>query len=715
MRRLMFWAACGSLFAGAFLILPGAASAQSCCSVTAIDLRSGAVSAKENATGRSFQFRVADGKVLGSLRVGQGVYANFKTSQVSLDGRSACCAIVTGAAGSGERKSEANVAKPTVASKGGGQPQPTAINPTEGTTEGAIRGSTALKTPTISAPLSAGQACCATTALDAASGTVSARATATGQVFAFAVSDRQLFDSLKAGQPVYANFKTGQVSLDGRTACCSIVKTPAPGAVPRSTNAPRSVQIATPLPRTPTPKAVGNLPLRTGEPPVAALSRFQVFPRVFDFGRVLAHATVQAASAVTLFNHGTKPINGVVAHLGAPFAVFPGTRSDLPSGPFTLAPGMSTTLTLVFEPTQPRFQKMDLLITHDDSSEPSPIRIELSGAGDPGLTFPATINFGDVDLGKSESQSFTISNEGSLTVSGEVGAVEGPNANVATFSISGTGSFSLDPGKSRTVTVTFGCKVGGDQIGRMPVHYAGPTAGEGKVFAAVSLDGRCKAYAGQLGIDPASLHFGIVNFGQTVSGNIKLTNTGQKKETVRVPSDEGDNSALRITSGAGIFSLEPGQSHGVTVSGQCFNADRLEERRTIEYRGDPGTPPGHQQISFDALCVPRPSQVSVNPAALDFGAVKIGTSASKSFAVKNVGSVRANCTLTVLSISNEQEFVIVSAPGFGVSPGASQMVTVKFTPGSQPGGAAWLHVYDVGEAGTAHHETSVDLSGSGKP
>jgi hypothetical protein len=557
------------------------------------------------------------------------------------------------------------------------------------------------------------QACCAITGLDAKGQTASAKVTATGQSFEFQVLDRRLFDSLKVGQPVYANFKTGQVSLDGKSACCSIGKTPAPGAMPRS-NAPGSVQIATPLPRT--PKAVGNLPLGTGEPPVAALSRFQVSPRVFDFGRVLEHATVQAASAVTLFNHGTKPINGVVAHLGAPFAVFPGTRSDLPSGPFTLAPGMSTTLTLVFEPTQPRSQRMDLLITHDDSSEPSPIRIELSGAGDPGLTFPATILFGDVDLGETESQSFTISNEGSLTVSGEVGAVEGPSANVATFSVSGTGSFSLDPGKSRTVTVTFGCKVGGDQIGRMPVHYAGPTAGEGKVFAAVSLDGRCKAYAGQLGIDPASLHFGIVNFGQTVSGNIKLTNTGQKKETVRVPSDEGDNGALRITSGAGIFSLEPGQSHGVTVSGQCFMAERLEERRTIEYWGDPGTPPGHQQISFDALCVPHPSQVSVNPAALDFGAVKIGTSASKSFAVKNVGSVLAHCTVTLNSLNpGEQDFVIVSANDFGVSPGASKMVTVKFTPSGGPGSYGSLELYDVGDAGTAHHERSVGLSGSGKP
>jgi hypothetical protein len=69
---------------------PAANPAAPCCAIIAIDARSASVSAKENASGRLFQFHAANAA---SLRVGAPVYANFSRKQVSLDGRSACCAI----------------------------------------------------------------------------------------------------------------------------------------------------------------------------------------------------------------------------------------------------------------------------------------------------------------------------------------------------------------------------------------------------------------------------------------------------------------------------------------------------------------------------------------------------------------------------------------------------------------------------------------------
>jgi uncharacterized delta-60 repeat protein len=67
-----------------------------CCSITAIDRATGLVSAKVAAGSQVFQFRVTNARTLPTLRVGQGVYANFTTRQVSLDGRSVCCAITSG-------------------------------------------------------------------------------------------------------------------------------------------------------------------------------------------------------------------------------------------------------------------------------------------------------------------------------------------------------------------------------------------------------------------------------------------------------------------------------------------------------------------------------------------------------------------------------------------------------------------------------------------
>jgi lysozyme len=65
-----------------------------CCSITAINTSTGVVTAKENATGKIFQFKVANSALLNSLKIGQGVYANFATGQVSLDGSTMCCSIM---------------------------------------------------------------------------------------------------------------------------------------------------------------------------------------------------------------------------------------------------------------------------------------------------------------------------------------------------------------------------------------------------------------------------------------------------------------------------------------------------------------------------------------------------------------------------------------------------------------------------------------------
>ncbi len=74
----------------------GQAQAAPCCGIIAIDAAKGIVTAKVTANGNTFEFRVADQRVLRSLRVGQGVYANFTARQVSLDGTRSCCAITSG-------------------------------------------------------------------------------------------------------------------------------------------------------------------------------------------------------------------------------------------------------------------------------------------------------------------------------------------------------------------------------------------------------------------------------------------------------------------------------------------------------------------------------------------------------------------------------------------------------------------------------------------
>jgi len=75
----------------------GDAGAQSrepaCCGVVSVDSRAGVATARVNETGSVFEFRASGARPLPPLRVGQAVYANFSTNQVSLDGRTNCCTI----------------------------------------------------------------------------------------------------------------------------------------------------------------------------------------------------------------------------------------------------------------------------------------------------------------------------------------------------------------------------------------------------------------------------------------------------------------------------------------------------------------------------------------------------------------------------------------------------------------------------------------------
>jgi hypothetical protein len=73
----------------------GARAQAPCCSVTAINATTGIVTAKVNVNGAAFQFKVTNANLLKELRIGAGVYANFTTHQISLDGKSPSGTILT--------------------------------------------------------------------------------------------------------------------------------------------------------------------------------------------------------------------------------------------------------------------------------------------------------------------------------------------------------------------------------------------------------------------------------------------------------------------------------------------------------------------------------------------------------------------------------------------------------------------------------------------
>ena len=144
-----------------------------CCAITAVDAAKGIVTARDKA-GKAFQFAVKDAALLRSLRAGQAVFADFNTGKVRIHGAEPCCSIVPAAA----------AATPDV------KPQ---------------------------------EPCCNVTAVDPATGIVTATETATGRVFRFEVKNAALLRSLKVGQKVFADFGSSKVRIHPAEPCCNII------------------------------------------------------------------------------------------------------------------------------------------------------------------------------------------------------------------------------------------------------------------------------------------------------------------------------------------------------------------------------------------------------------------------------------------------------------------------------------------------------------
>ena len=169
-----------------------------CCSITSIDKSTVTVAAKVSSTGQTFQFKPNNLALLASMTSGEALYANFKTGQVSLNGKDIVGAIVSigPAPTSASIQSPSPATKPPGASNLGAQGQ-------------------AVSTTNI--------ACCAISNINAAGRLVAAKDNSTNQAFEFSVPSSFPIQNLQVGEPVWANFAGHRVSLDGKTACCDIV------------------------------------------------------------------------------------------------------------------------------------------------------------------------------------------------------------------------------------------------------------------------------------------------------------------------------------------------------------------------------------------------------------------------------------------------------------------------------------------------------------
>ncbi len=267
---------------------------------------------------------------------------------------------------------------------------------------------------------------------------------------------------------------------------------------------------------------------------------------------------------------------------------------------------------------------------------------------------PTGLDFGTTPPSAPVSRTFTISNIGGGTLSGE--AVETCEAFFIT-----NGSYSLSAGQSQAVTVTIQSDVGG-------TYFCGVDAGT-NCSQDVSCSGVVDAGAECL-VSPTQLDFGTTAPGQSVSREFTITNVGGGTLT---GTATGSCNGYSISNGG--YSLGAGQSQTVSVTLQSGNPG------TFTCLVDAGVP-----CLVDVGCtgvVESPPLASFSVTEMEFGTVLPGTTVYRSCTLTNVGGGILEGTL----FPGCPAYQVVSGASFQLAAGQSQTVMVllqSMIPGDFP-------------------------------
>jgi hypothetical protein len=173
-----------------------------------------------------------------------------------------------------------------------------------------------------------------------------------------------------------------------------------------------------------------------------------------------------------------------------------------------------------------------------------------------------------------------------------------------------------------------------------------------------------------ISVTPPSQEFGTVTVGSSADRSFTVQNAGGG-----TLSGSASIAAPYAVISGGSFSLGAGASQQVTVR---FTPTA------------PGSAPGDVSFTSNAGILSRsvtgigalPPTISVTPPSQDFGTVAVDSSTDRSFTVQNTGGGTLSGSASIAA-----PYAVISGGSFSLGAGASQQVTVRFTP-TAPGSAA---------------------------
>jgi hypothetical protein len=330
-------------------------------------------------------------------------------------------------------------------------------------------------------------------------------------------------------------------------------------AAPQTLTAGQSTSFTAKFSPTTAGNATGSISILSnapGSPLVIALSgsgtasqpQLTINPASVAFGSVSVGST--GSQTVTLTNPGNAALTVTqVVPSGTGFSMSGATI------PMTINANSSASFTAKFTPPTPGSDTGSISIVSNAPGSPATITLSGTGMQAQLAATPTTAAFGSVSTGTSNSQTISLTNGGSASVT--VSSVTVTGAGFSTTGI--TAPVTIGAGKAATFNAVFGPNTAGSVTGTITLVSNAPNSP-----LAISLSGTGVAATRVLGLSSSSLSFGNVNVGSNGSLTTTLTNNGNSNVTISGVTVLGTGySDSGVTSGE---TLTPNQS--VTITAQ---------------------------------------------------------------------------------------------------------------------------------------------------
>lgn len=424
-----------------------------------------------------------------------------------------------------------------------------------------------------------------------------------------------------------------------------------------------------------------NVPL-TGTGSSVATGQLSASPASLGFGSVAVGSSANQNLLLTNTGNATVHLTGLTL-TGTGF-----TASGL-TVPATLNPAQSVTLTGSYAPTTAGSATGLITITSDATN--ATVTIPLNGTGtQAGFTIsPASFNFGSIVDGQTKSQSFTVTNSGTASLTIAQLSVTGSG-----YSVSGLVTpATVAAGGSTTFTVLFAPTTAGSLAGSVSLASNAPNSP-----SAVALSGTGTAASVTLTPNPASLSITGVNVGSSRSQNVTITNSGTTSVTLsQITVNATDFAVSGIST---PVTLAAGGNTSISISFSPKASENVSGNITVTSSQGasaviPVTGSGVQ------------AGLNITPSSASFGNVVVGSPSTQTMQLTNSGT--ATLTITQVSASGNGFSTGTLSLPVSLSPNQSTAFNVQFSPASAGTDSGSVSIVSNAPSSPA----SIALSGTG--